>query len=158
MKLNKIVVLKLAAIMMGMSAVFISVFWLPKFMEIYIRSNPAFELLSKQVFTMIYFTLIPFIFSLYQAIEILCYIEEKSAFSGKVVHALKYIKVSASLIAGTYIVQMLRFSFISTSEPSILIIFGVLGFTSVVVALFASVLQELMKSALEIKSENDLTV
>jgi len=158
MKVNKIVMLKLTAIMIGICTLVICVFCLPKFMEVYVRSNPSFELLSKQVFMGIYLTLIPFMFSLYQAIEILIYIEEKSAFSNKVVHALKYIKYSASLIAVTYTLLLIRLALISTSESSILIIFGVMGFTSVVVAMFASVLQELMQSALEIKSENDLTV
>jgi len=150
--------LKLTTIMIGICALVTCVFCLPQFMEVYIRSNPLFELLSKQVFMGIYLTLIPFMFSLYQAIEILSYIEEKSAFSNKVVFALKCIKYSASLIAVTYILLLIRLALISTTESSILIIFGVLGFTSVVVALFASVLQELMQSALEIKSENDLTV
>lgn len=108
----------------------------------------------------IYISVIPFIFALYQSLKILSYIDQNKAFSDLSVTALKNIKNCGVIISVLYALSMPFIYIIGDKEdaPGIILLGLIIVFASVVVSVFAAVLQKLLKNAVELKSENDLTV
>lgn len=105
-------------------------------------------------------TAIPYYFALYQTFKLLNYIDKNNAFSELSVQALKNIKYSALAISVLYVLGMPLFYLVAERDdaPGIIIIGMIMIFASMVIAVFAAVLQRLLKDAIDIKSENDLTV
>lgn len=104
---------------------------------------------------------IPFYLSLYQAFKLLSLIDKKQAFSQFSVEALRIIKLCAMAISGLYIVMAPLVLIIADLDdaPGLVVMFGVIPiFVSMVIAVFAALLQRLLQEAIDIKSENDLTV
>lgn len=107
-----------------------------------------------------YISTIPFYFALYQAFKILCYIDQGKAFSELTVNALKKIKYCAFTISGLYVLVMPCFYYVAKLDdaPGVLLINWIIIFASLVIGFFGTVLQRLLKEAIEIKTENELTV
>lgn len=103
---------------------------------------------------------IPFFIALYQALRLLQYIDTNKAFSVLSVNALKNIKYCAIAISALYAAGMPYIIRVAEQDdaPGAVAIGLVIIFASIVIATFAALLQKLVKSALDIKSENDLTV
>ena len=101
-----------------------------------------------------------FYFALYQAFKLLSYIDKNKAFSELSVKALKNIKYCAITISILYVVVMPFVYLVAETDdaPGLIVIGMVIIFASMVIAVFAAVLQRLLKEAIDIKSENDLTV
>lgn len=112
------------------------------------------------VFINLYATAIPYYFALYQTFKLLNYIDKNNAFSELSVKALKNIKYSALAISVLYVLGMPLFYLVAERDdaPGIIVIGMIIIFASMVIAVFAAVLQRLLKDAIDIKSENDLTV
>ncbi|MBL7697811.1 MAG: DUF2975 domain-containing protein [Chitinophagaceae bacterium] len=108
-----------------------------------------------------YVTSIPFFVALYNAFRLLGYIAQKKIFTSSAVKTLKNIKHCAIVIsilivaAGLYI----RIFHNKEDDPAgFLAICIVTTFASVVVATAAAIFEKLLQNAVDIKSENDLTV
>ncbi|GGP17056.1 DUF2975 domain-containing protein [Oceanobacillus neutriphilus] len=108
----------------------------------------------------VFLTTIPFYMALYQALKLLRLIDQNQTFSEEAVFTLKRIKHCALTITGIYILIMPFIYLFADKDdaPGAIIIGMVPMFVSFVIAVFASLLQKLFKSAYEIKIENDLTV
>src|SRR3989344_7006977 len=108
----------------------------------------------------LYLSVIPFFTALYQAFKLLSYIDKNSAFSASSVKALKYIKYSAIANSALY-ASSIPFLF-QVAELDDAPGLGVIALAFVcmplVIATFAAVLEKLLQNAIDIKSENDLTV
>jgi hypothetical protein len=102
----------------------------------------------------------PFFIALYQAFKLLTYIDENKAFSELSVKALKNIKYCGVVIGLLYAAGMPYIFYVADKDdaPGVVALGLVIVFASVVIAVFAAVLQKLIQSGLDIKSENDLTV
>ncbi len=107
-----------------------------------------------------YVPAIPFFIALYQAWKLLKYIEKNNAFSELSIEAFKKIKYSGIAISALYAAGMPYIFYAADRDdaPGVVAMALVIIFASGVIATFAGVLQKLIESALEIKSENDLTV
>lgn len=108
----------------------------------------------------LYVSAIPFYFALYQSFQLLNYIDSNQAFSDLAVTALGKIKYSALFISVLYTIGS-PYLFVVADRDDAPGVFGiglVLIFATLVIATFAAVLQKLLQSAIDIKSENDLTV
>jgi hypothetical protein len=114
----------------------------------------------KEILIGMYFPIIPFFFGLYQAFLLVNYIDKNVAFSDLSVKALNKIKYSALTISAMYAAGMPYVFHVADKDdaPGVVAIGLVIVFASFVVSVFAAVLQMLVQSAIEIKSENDLTV
>lgn len=108
----------------------------------------------------LYIPAIPFFFSLYQALKLLGYIDDDKAFTQVAVNAFRKIKLSALAISGLFLLGMPYIFYLGDKDdaPGVVAIALVIIFASCVIATFAAVLQKLIQSAVDIKSENDLTV
>lgn len=106
-----------------------------------------------------YLASIPFFAALFQAFKVLGYAGRNKTFSHEAVRALRIIKYCAISIIG-FVAMGLVFIMLQTSDDraggvfmGILITFG-----SVVVAAAAAMVERILQNAVDLKSENDLTV
>ncbi|AFI28582.1 MULTISPECIES: DUF2975 domain-containing protein [unclassified Bacillus (in: firmicutes)] len=152
--------LKIAVIFIGIPILALCIFLVPKIANYSAELLPNIVYMKYFVFIYLYVTAIPFYFALYQAFKLLSYIDKNKAFSGLSVRALKNIKYCAVTISIFYAAGMPVFYLIADIDdaPGIIVIGLVIIFASMVIAVFAAVLQKLLKEAIDIKSENDLTV
>lgn len=152
--------LKVAVILIGIPILALCIFLVPEIANFAANLFPDQVYMKYLVFIDLYATAIPFYFALYQAFKLLSYIDKNIAFSELSVTALKNIRNCAMIISSLYVVGMPLFYLLAEADdaPGIIPIGIVMIFASVVVAVFAAVLQKLLKHAIDIKSENDLTI
>lgn len=107
-----------------------------------------------------YIPVLPFIFALIQGIKLLGYIDQGKAFSDLSVRALNSIKYCAIIIAGFYVAGMPYVYLVADKDdaPGVIVIGLIIIFAALVVSTFAAVLEKVLRDAIDIKSENDLTV
>jgi hypothetical protein len=106
-----------------------------------------------------YLASIPFFVALYQAFNALGYIRENKAFSQATVKALRTIKFCALAIVGFVAVGELFIMLGDSDDRAGGVFIGILiTFGSVVVATAAAMFERILLVAVDIKSENDLTV
>ncbi|WP_079508687.1 DUF2975 domain-containing protein [Mesobacillus jeotgali] len=151
----KIVVFLLAVPVLG--ACFILLPWL---IRDTLQSNWEFANFLFPIIGVMYASAVPYFIALYQAYLLLGYIDKNKAFSEWSVKALRNIKFCAVTISILYLVSMPFFFLIGEKDdaPGMILIGMVLTFAPIIIAAFAAVLEKLLKHAIEIKSENDLTV
>ena len=103
---------------------------------------------------------IPFFYGLYQGLQLLNYIDKNIAFSEMSVKALKNIKQCAFTISVLYAAGMPFIIYVADKDdaPGAVVIGLVFIFAPLITSVFAAVLEKLLQQALNIKSENDLTV
>jgi hypothetical protein len=108
----------------------------------------------------LYIPTIPFLIALYQAYKLLNLIDANQAFSLLSVKALTNIKYCAVTISVMFALGMPYIYSAGERDdaPGVVLIGLIIISASFVVATFAAVLQKLMQTGLDIKSENDLTV
>ena len=150
--------LKGVIIVLGLTVLLLSVFWLPVIAEDAAVMNPEYAHLQYPVLFGLYMTVIPFFFALYEAWKLLIRVQQKNAFSEVSITSLGNIKKYALLIIVLYIFGMFFLVFQNALHPGLFIMRLVIIFTSCVISFFSEVLKELLRSALDIKSENDLTI
>ncbi|WP_121610703.1 DUF2975 domain-containing protein [Mesobacillus foraminis] len=152
--------LKIALILIGIPVLALCIFLVPQIGNFAAELYPDHAYLKYLVFIDLYASAIPFYFALYQAFKLLSYIDKNKAFSELSVGALKKIKYCAITISGLYVIGMPLFYLIAERDdaPGIILIGMVFILASLVIAVFAAVLQRLLQEAINIKSENDLTV
>ncbi|MCO4850566.1 DUF2975 domain-containing protein [Bacillus vallismortis] len=152
--------LKIAVIVIGIPILALCIFVVPKIANYAAALLPNMTYIQYLVFVFLYVAAIPFYFALYQAFNLLSYIDQNKAFSHISVRALKNITYCAVTISLLFAAGMPFFYLIAEIDdaPGIIVIGLVIIFASMVIAVFAAVLQKLLKEAIDIKSENDLTV
>lgn len=152
--------LKAAVILIGIPVLAFCIFVVPEVANFAVELYPEMAYLKYLFFIDFYAAAIPFYIALYQAFKLLSYIDKNQAFSDLSVQALKNIKNCAIAISCVFTAGMPLFYLLAERDdaPGIIIIGMVLIFASMVIAVFAAVLQRLLKEAIDIKSENDFTV
>jgi len=103
---------------------------------------------------------IPFFIALFQSWKLLSYIDKNTAFSQASVKALNNIKYCALTISGLFAAGMPYIFDVADKDdaPGVVAMALIIIFASIVIAAFAALLQKLLQNAIDIKSENDLTV
>jgi hypothetical protein len=108
----------------------------------------------------IYIASIPFFVGIYQAFKLLHFIEANKAFSQGAVNTLKNMKFASLSLIGFIVcaVFYIRF-FVHGDDPAGPTMLGILAsFGVAVIATAAAIFQKLFQNAVDLKSENDLTV
>lgn len=108
----------------------------------------------------IYFASTPFFIGLYQAFKLLNFIEVNKAFSQDAVNTLKIMKFASLSLIGLILLALFYIRYFAHGDdpagPTMLgicvsLVFGV-------IATAAGIFQKFLQNAVDIKSENDLTV
>jgi hypothetical protein len=110
----------------------------------------------------VYFGSIPFFVALFQAFKLLDYIGQNKVFSQAAVDTLKIIKYCAFITAAVIILAIVFIklaAFSSNDDPAGAIMLGAIAtFASIVIGTAVAVFEKTLQSAVDVKSENDLTV
>lgn len=152
--------LRLAIVIIALAVLAFCIFALPSMWK---GGSEEFPMASQSVFLImigLYITAIPFFVALWQTLKLLGYIDQNKAFSDLSVKALKNIKYCAIIVSAFYVAFVpLLFPIADADDaPGLLVIgMGIAG-VPIAVAVFTAVLERLLKNAIEIKSENELTV
>ena len=103
---------------------------------------------------------IPFFVALYQAFKLLGYIDGNKTFSQSSVNTVRNIKYCAIAFSGFIVLGILYIRlFVEGDDSAGVTVLGIFTtFASIVIATAAAVFQRLLQNAVELKSENDLTV
>jgi len=122
-----------------------------------------FEIYFKDPFlAYVYLASIPFFVGLYQAFKVLRYAGENKIFSQGAVNALRTIKYCAFITAGAIVAAdvFLMIAARSSGEDAAgAVMLGIIAtFASIVIGTAAAVFERILQNAVDIKSENDLTV
>jgi len=109
----------------------------------------------------IYAGSIPFFAGLFQAFKLLNFIDANRAFSQSAVNTLKNMKFASLSLIGLIALALLYIRFAAVGDddlagPTMLGI--VVSFALAVIATAAALAQKLLQNAVDLKSENDLTV
>lgn len=150
--------LKVALVLVGTPILALALFGL--YWLIRNPANPDYAYILYPIVTGLYLSVIPFYFAFGQAYKLLNYIDENQAFSEWSVKALKKIKYSAITFCSFYVIILPFVILLAESDdaPGLVIMGMVPIFASIIIAVFAAVLQKLLKEAIDIKSENELIV
>jgi hypothetical protein len=119
-----------------------------------------FEIYFKDPFlAYAYIASIPFFVALYQAFAVLGYAGQNKVFSQAAVKALRIIKYCAISIIGFVVVSVLFMPFSDPDDrPPGVVMRILITFGSIVIATAAAMFERVLQNAVDIKSENDLTV
>lgn len=163
MKKTSTLILKATIVIIGIGVLALCIFAIPSAWRgvsgeypFYPQVVYAFHL----IFIGMYISAIPFYIGLYQGLKLLNLIDKNTAFSDLSVKALRTIKVCAFIVGVIYLAGVpLLFPFADADDAPGVLLFGFgIACAPIVVSVFAAVLQKLIQNAIDLKSENDLTV
>lgn len=159
MKRSSTIFLQVVIVLIGIGALAL-LLWEPQIEGVNAHAT-NFEIYFKDSFmALVYIGSIPFFVALYQAFKVLGYAGQNKIFSQAAVKALRTIKYCALAIIGFVVVEEI---FIMLNhgrdDPAGGVFMGVLiTFGSIVIATAAAMFERILQNAVDIKSENDLTV
>jgi Protein of unknown function (DUF2975) len=158
MKRSSTVFLQVVTVLIGLGALAL-LLWEP---QIEGRNAHAtqFEIYFKDPFlAFLYIGSIAFFVAVYQALKLLDYARKNKIFSPAAVKALRTIKYCAMTIIGFVAVAEIIIMFNNSDDRAGGVFMGVLiTFGSIVIATAAAMFQRILQNAVDMKSENDLTV
>ncbi|SOC44434.1 DUF2975 domain-containing protein [Ureibacillus acetophenoni] len=158
MKRGTTLFLKLALIIMGVPVLALGIFGV-----FYLMKNPANPDYAHILYPIVigmYLSVLPYFGALYQSFRLLNFIDKNEAFSQISVNALKFIKYCGITFSALYVI-VLPFVYVVAElddAPGLIIVGMIPVFGGLVISVFAAVLQRLLQEAINIKSENELTV
>ncbi|WP_445613362.1 DUF2975 domain-containing protein [Geobacillus sp. YF-1] len=152
--------LKVALVLIGLPVLALCLFLVPVLAKVAVKLVPAFPWIKYFVYLVFEASALPFYFALYQAFRLLTYIDQNSAFSERSVEALKKIKCCAVAISGLHLLALPLFYLFAEKDdaPGVIFVGLLVPFASLLIAVFAAVLQKLLQQAVDIKQENELTI
>lgn len=158
MKRSSTIFLQIVIVLIGIGALALML-WEP---HIEGRNAHAtlFEIYFKDPFlAYAYIASIPFFIALYHAFKVLEYVRQNKAFSQATVKALRTIKYCAIAIIGFVAVSVIFIMFADKDDrPAGVFMRILIAFPSIVIATAAAMFERILQNAVDIKSENDLTV
>ena len=158
MKRSSTIFLQIVIVLIGIGALALML-WEP---HIEGRNAHAtlFEIYFKDPFLAYAYTAsIPFFVALYQAFKVLGYAGQNKIFSQTAVNALRTIKYCAIAGIGFVAVGEIFIMLSNSDDRSGGVFMGILiTFGSIVIATAAAMFERILQNAVDIKSENDLTV
>ena len=150
--------LQVVLVLIGIGAIAI-LLWEPQIEGRNVNAT-QFEIYFKDPFlAYVYFASIPFFVGLYQAFTLLGYIGHDRVFSPDSVRALRIIKYCALAIIG-FVALSVVFMTVGDPEdrPPGVFLRVLVAFPSIIVATTAAIFERILQNAVDLKSENDLTV
>ena len=158
MKRSSTIFLQIVIVLIGIGALLV-LLWEP---HIEGRNAHAtlFEIYFKDPFlAYAYVASVPFFVALSQAFKLLGDIGRNEVFSPRSVRALRTIKYCAIAIIGFVAVSVIFIMFADKDDrPAGVFMRILIAFPSIVIATAAAMFERILQNAVDIKSENDLTV
>lgn len=152
--------LKTVIILIAVAVFTFCLFFIPYLATASIRDVPEFRYVFPPALAGVTLSAPPFFFALFQAFILLRLIDRSDAFSRSAAAALRKITFSAIAMSVCYALCLpMAFLFAELDDaPGLIIYATAFACAPLVVATFAAVLEKLVHSAADMKSEQDLTV
>ena len=149
--------LKVVLVLMALAALALCIFALPGMAARDAAAHPETAYLQYPFLILAYVFFVPVFIAMVQTFKLLTYIDRNQAFSELAVKSLKVIRYCAYAVI--VLGELATIALIRGEDITHIIMLGVFGsFASIVVAVFAELLQKLLKDAIEIRSDNNLIV
>lgn len=160
MKQASTVFLRIAIIGMAGAVLALCTLLLPQLWNEIDQAFPSYATVVYIVFIAMYVAAIPYFIGLIYAWRLLTLIDKGLAFSLASAKTIRAVTVCAGIISAVYIASLPFFYQWADKDdaPGLVIIGMVLAGMPMVIAVCAALLGRLVREAVEIKSENDLTV
>lgn len=159
MKRSSTVFLQVLVVLIGIGALAL-LLWVPHVEGRNARAT-LFEIYFKDPFlAYVYTGSLSFFVGLYHAFKVLGYVRQNQTFSPATVKALRTIKYCALVIMGFVALGVVFILMQGDNEdrPAGVFMSLLVTFASIVVATVAAVFERILQNAVDLKSENDLTV
>ncbi len=158
MKRGSTLFLKVVLILIGVVTL-VGLIWFPQ-TEGRATNLDLISIYKDPLIIYIYIASIPFFVGLFQAFKLLNLIDANKAFTQDAINTLKIMKFASLSLIGFIALALLyiRF-FVHGDDPAGPTALGfMISFASIVIATAAAIFQRLLQNAVDMKSENDLTV
>lgn len=145
----------------GIIVLLLCIFSLPKLGHEIAIEYPEIASLRYPVLVGMYAAAIPFFIMLSKALMLLSYIDKNKAFSESSTKALRQIKYGGFTMSLLLYASLMPLFFrVAQIEdaPGIVIIGAIVTSIPIVVAVFSAILERLLRSAIDLQAENNLTV
>ncbi|MDE0564465.1 DUF2975 domain-containing protein [Exiguobacterium sp. B2(2022)] len=154
------VFLKLSVIVLALPILAACIFLLPFLWRDATESGGWIANSMRPILVGMYVAAVPYFVALFQTFTLLGLIDRNEAFSYEAVKVLRVIKYCALTITVIYTALLPFFYWFAERDdsPGFLVIGFVFVFAAFVIAVFAELLQKLLKRAIDMKQEIDLTV
>lgn len=150
--------LKLVISLIGIVTL-VGLIWLPQ-TEGRAANLDLFSVYADPLIIYVFLASIPFFTALYQGFKLLGYVDKNQVFSEAAVKAVRNIKYCAIALSGFIVIGLLYIRLFvhgeDTAGPTALGMF--MTFACIVIATAAAVFERVLQNAVDLKSENDLTV
>jgi hypothetical protein len=158
MKRSSTVFLQGVVVLVGIGALAV-LLWEPQIEGRNAHATP-FEIYFKDPFlAYVYIASIPFFVALYHAFRVLGYAGQNNVFSQAAVKSLRTIKYCAMAIIGFAAASVIFMPFSDPDDrPAGVFMRILITFPAIVVVAASAMFERILKNAVELKSENDLTV
>lgn len=152
--------LKTAVFVLSLPMVLFCLFLIPEVGRATADLLPTFKASKYVVWALLYTSVIIYFIGLYQAFQLLRCIDQGKAFSVSSVRKLQVIKRCAGTISILHLCVLPSFYLFAEFDdaPGVIFVGLIVPFASLVIAVFAALLQRLLQEAIEMKSENELTI
>ena len=160
MKRSSTIFLQVVVVLIGIGVLAL-LLWEPHVEGVNAHATTLYQIYFDDPFlALVYIGSIAFFIALYKAFKVLGYVGQNKVFSQEAVKALRTIKYCALAIIGFVVVEEIFIMLNHGSDDAAGGVFmGVLiTFGSVVIATAAAMFERILQNAVDIKSENDLTV
>ena len=158
MNRGSILFLKIVLVLIGIGALAL-LLWEPHLEGRNVNST-LFQIYFNDPFlAFVYVGATPFFVALYQAFKVLGHVGQNTVFSPAAVRALRIIKYCAIIIIGFVAIAEVFILMNESDDRAGGVAMGIfITFPSVVIATAMAVLERVLQNAVDLKSENDLTV
>jgi hypothetical protein len=157
MKKGSTVFLRIVILLIGIGALAFMI-WEPNVEGVNAHAT-VFQVYFNSFVAYAFMASIPFFVALYQAFKLLGYVGQNKVFSQESVKALRIMKYCALAIIGFVAVSVIFMIHGDRDDrPAGVFMRLLVTFPSIVVATAAAMFERILQNAVDIKSENDLTV
>ena len=153
-------ILKIAVVMLGIPVAALSVLLLPWIARDAAQSSIRMAYVIYGILILMYISVVPFFAALYQGFRLLGYIDSNKAFSELSLKSIQKIRSCAAAISIIYLFAMPLFYIVAEIDdaPGVILVGMIFVFAPLSVAVFAAILKKLLKNAIDLKNDNELTI
>ncbi len=153
-------ILKIAVIMLGIPVAALSAMLLPWTARDAALSSIRMAYVIYGILILMYISVVPFFAALYQGFRLLGYIDSNKAFSELSLKSIQKIRSCAAAISIIYLFAMPLFYIVAEIDdaPGVILVGMIFVFAPLTVTVFAAILKKLLKNAIDLKNDNELTI
>lgn len=158
MKSWKVNILRMSVILISIIILCLCIFWLPNVANYFEEIAPEFYYMKLPLLLGIYFTGIPFFIAVFHVFKLLKLIEKDKTFTMNSIQSLGIISKCSIAEIILYFIGIIYLYVNEAMQPGIVLLGLLIMFVAFIIYVFIEILKELLLKAVEIKTENELTI